>query len=128
MAATYDPLLPTDRDRLRFRLGDTDVPDNALVSDEQYDAMIAASGWRIAGAELAEGLAARFAQEPDSVSIGGTISVSWRSMIARWIGVAAQLRAEAAAATSAAGNGFRSFAPSRFDRDEAEYVREGCWR
>ena len=41
MARTYDPELLTDKDWVRSLIGDTDVPDNAILSDEEIDAMVA---------------------------------------------------------------------------------------
>lgn len=41
MSATYDPTLPTGRDWVRFLSRDTDVPDNAELSDEEIDALLA---------------------------------------------------------------------------------------
>ena len=124
MAATYDPLLPTDRDVIRFKLGDTESA-NPLLSDEQIDAMILRMcDWRLAGAELADGLATKAAQDPDSVAVSGTITVSWRSLVPRWVAVAAQLRAEAAQDTRASSpSGFQSFAALRDEPVVGEYRR-----
>lgn len=40
MPPTYDPNLATSRDYVRFLIGDTDVPDNAELTDEEIDAML----------------------------------------------------------------------------------------
>jgi hypothetical protein len=125
MSATYDPLLPTDRDRLRFLLGDifTEPDSAALLTDEQIQAEIDrwAGDWKTAGAVLAEGLAAQFAQEPDSVSITGIGSFSWRERVDRWIGLAAQFRGQV---QKELGD-LVSLAPERDDSLLGEYV-PGC--
>jgi len=41
MARTYNPELDTDKDWVRNLIGDTDTPDNAILSDEEIDAMVA---------------------------------------------------------------------------------------
>ena len=43
MAATYDPTLATDRDRVRFNLADTDTT-NAIFQDEEITALLTAEG------------------------------------------------------------------------------------
>lgn len=40
MACTYDDTLPTDRDFVRFLIGDVDVPDGCFFQDEELDAVI----------------------------------------------------------------------------------------
>lgn len=40
MARTYDPALNTTKDWVRNLIGDTDVPDNAILSDEEINAMV----------------------------------------------------------------------------------------
>jgi len=58
MAATFDPSLATNRDKVRFLIGDMDVT-RAEIQDETIDALLttmtpeaaaAASAWSIAGA------------------------------------------------------------------------------
>jgi hypothetical protein len=125
MTATFDETLPTDRDRLRFLLGDTDVVLNPLLQDETYDATLSqSSDWRLAGAALAEGLASKFAQEPDSVSIPGDVSVSWRSRVENWVRLASGWRA---AVGIEVGSQMRVYEAERLDRTDVEYSSEGVW-
>lgn len=51
MAATYDPTLPTDRDHVRFLIGDTNVS-SAVLTDEEIAAVL--------GLETATGTALPF--------------------------------------------------------------------
>ena len=132
MAATYDPSLPTARDRMRQVLGDTDVdPDSdALLPDETYDARLEEHGETLATAILAESLAARYGQEPDAVSVGGQVQVSWRDRCRTWLELAKRLRSVAASAVTAASATLGSTRPRRPGEDEhTEYWREwGPWR
>ncbi len=41
MPRTYDPGLLTDCDWVRLLIGDTDVPDNAVLADEEINAFVA---------------------------------------------------------------------------------------
>lgn len=43
MTYTYDPALSTDKDKVRFHIGDTD-PDGAFLEDETIVALIAITG------------------------------------------------------------------------------------
>ena len=67
MAWSYNNTLPTDRDRVRFYVGDTDANDQ-LVQDEEIDAMLAlfpatdAQRVQKAARRVCEHLAARFAR------------------------------------------------------------------
>jgi hypothetical protein len=118
MAATYDDTLPSARDRARFALGDTDVPDGAMLQDETYDAAIAERGEAAAIAFLAGGLRARLAQDPSSYS-DPDMAVSFADR-----GAALQ------DAAALAGGGFatRSTAPVRAcDERDAEYRRPWRW-
>lgn len=42
MTATYNPALATDKDTIRFRLGDTDTP-NVFLQDEEISAILTAN-------------------------------------------------------------------------------------
>ena len=103
MSATYDPELPAALDRMRFLLGDTtvDPEEAALVPDETYGAFLTLLGEPLATATLAEGLAARFAQEPGSVSVGGK-TISWADRVRTWLELASRFRRDAALAAAAA--------------------------
>jgi hypothetical protein len=108
MSATYDETLPTDLDRVRHLLGDTDVEpeENALRSDEHIVAVLASEpSFEAAVILIADGLIAEFGQEPDSVRLVSGLSVSFRERIAAWQRLVARMEraiALAAAATAQA--------------------------
>lgn len=94
MAATYtySTTLSTLADRLRFRLGDTDMG-QPLLSDEE----IAGTLTLYAQAEdsallyLAQGLIRRYARDPDSVTADG-VSFNYRERVAVWREMVAEIR------------------------------------
>jgi hypothetical protein len=71
MSWTFDPVLPTVRDRLRLRIGDTDSND-PLLTDETLDALLVAypNEWR-AAAEACFDIAAKYSREVDRM-VGNT--------------------------------------------------------
>jgi hypothetical protein len=68
MAVTYDPDLPTNRDKVRFYIQDTTsgsgpLPSGANFSDQEIDGVISIEGsWERAVAGLCETLAMRYAR------------------------------------------------------------------
>lgn len=100
MSASYDAELPAALDRMRLRLGDTNVDpeENALAPDETYLALLSLQGEALATATLAESFAARFAQEPGTVSVNGKM-VSWKDRVSTWLELATRLRSDAGAGT-----------------------------
>jgi len=105
MSASYDEELPTDLDRARHLLGDTDVDpeENALRSDEHITAVLAAEGSvEAAVAFIADGLIAEFGQEPDTVRLASGLSVSFRDRIDAWKRLVARMEAQIAQAVAAA--------------------------
>lgn len=97
----FDAALGTERDRARFMLGDTGaLLDDAggqvwLLQDETLDALIETYGFREAVALAADGLVARFAQEPDSYADEGGVKVEWRERIDAWRDLAKRMRVSA---------------------------------
>ena len=65
MSFNYDPTLPTDRDKVRIMIRDTDTanPDRQLYQDEEIDAVLAlqASDLNLSAAFLLDGIAANAA-------------------------------------------------------------------
>lgn len=112
MAATYDQLLPTTKDRIRALLGDTAVtpgttviPDgDELVTDEHITVVLAEEGSvEAALAFLADELVARFSQEPVKVTLSG-LAVDYSARIPAWKDLASRMRAKLAAAEEAAAS------------------------
>lgn len=90
MSFTYDLNLPTEKDHIRYALGDID-PENPLLQDETILAKLQAFGYGEALAQLAEGLASQFAQEPDSFTSDG-MRISWTERVANWRALAKSAR------------------------------------
>ncbi len=89
----YSDTLETDLDKVRALLGDTSN-DSAteLLTDDHIEAMLGLYSFNAAVATMATGLAARFAQDPSSVSLPSGLSVSWSERVKYWMSLAAQMR------------------------------------
>ena len=118
MTATFDNTLPAALDRMRFALGDVDVA-VALEQDETYAANLALHGEQLAIAVMAEALAARFAQDPDSFQTG-SLAVTWRERVKTWLALANRIRAELSAVSGALAGALTG---TRGDETTSEYVR-----
>lgn len=95
MTWTYDPTMASDRDKVRFRLGDT-VAAAALLQDEEINVLLADAGSvtnaTIAGADA---LAMRFASLAQSMTDDIGQSVNYGDRAARYRDLANRLRATA---------------------------------
>lgn len=111
MSATYNELHPTNKDRVRAALGDTDVT-AALLTDEHINAMLTEYGYPLGQARLAHELWARFVQEPVRISsFGDAFDLSkmidvWRSLAAPWLAYEQSQAAQAAGALASSGISF----------------------
>ena len=94
MSWSYSDSLSTDRDRLRFRIGDVDT--NAqLLSNETLDALLTTRpDPTLAAIDAIEGILAKFAREIDRGSLGLGGSRSQKTQFYR--DLLKELRAEAA--------------------------------
>ena len=94
MSWSYSDSLSTDRDRLRFRIGDVDTNDQ-LLSNETLDALLTARpDPTLAAIDAIEGILAKFARELDRGSLGLGGSRSQKTQFYR--DLLKELRAEAA--------------------------------
>ena len=94
MSWSYSDSLSTDRDRLRFRIGDVDTNDQ-LLSNETLDALLTARpDPTLAAIDAIEGILAKFAREIDRGSLGLGGSRSQKTQFYR--DLLKELRAEAA--------------------------------
>lgn len=93
---SFDPALPTDRDKVRLLLGDTDTADEQLT-DGQYDFVIAENPGSIyfAAATAARLIARTFTSRASSKRVG-PLSISYAAKADEWLAVARELEAEAA--------------------------------
>lgn len=103
----YDPTLPTDKDYVRFVLGDTETTE--LLPDTQILAVLATNTRNGTIALLAQGLAARYAQRVDRVTLPSGLSVAWSERVKYWLSLVAS--------GGVAGGSFAAFsvAPNRTD-------------
>jgi len=90
---SFDDSLPDDLNRARYLLGDTtNDPATELLTDDAVDAALTLFGYSGGVAFMAEGLAARFAQDPTSVSLPSGLAVSWSERVKYWLGLAERMR------------------------------------
>lgn len=89
MPFTYDSTRADAISRLRFALGDTVDP--GILQDADYQASLDLHGndEEAALRDLAAGLAARFANEPDRVTLPSGLSVAWSQRVGQWNTIAA---------------------------------------
>ena len=90
---SYDDTLPTDLDKIRALLGDTsNDAATELLTDDHIEAMLSLYSFNAATATMAMSLAARFAQEPDRVTLPSGLSVSWSERVKYWLSLASQMQ------------------------------------
>jgi hypothetical protein len=121
---TYDEALPTDRDKVRMVLADTDS-ENFLVSDAHIDAVLTWKG-SLSGAviALAGELIAEFARQPVRTGSGGE-SVDYGDRLKSWQLIIEQAKEDGAAAS---GSNTITFVPTTYGEDsDNEWGRPYCW-
>lgn len=119
MTATFTNTLPTAKDRMRYQLGDVNVA-VPLEQDETYAANLTLYGEELGTAVMAEALASRYAQKPDSIS-DDSGSITWRERVKTWLALATRIRSGLSAASSSGVAG--SITGTRGDEPTSEYVR-----
>ena len=78
MSWSYDPNLSTDKDQVRFNIGDTDSTDQQL-SDEEINALLVSTGSvQAASVKACEGLIAKYARYAAQAT--GGISIQWNQL------------------------------------------------
>jgi len=94
MASTYNSSNPsTPNDKARLLLGDTGVDGSVfLLTDEEIAAFVGSLPFNEGVAQLAMGLATRFAQYPDETTTPGGTKTKWSERIATWKALAKDLR------------------------------------
>lgn len=109
---SFDPSLPSVRDRLRLQLGDTSG--NAateLLADSIYDATYAyhGNGESKTLVALAEALIAKFSQAASRINLGD-MEFSWRDRMVAWKAILTKFEG---ISTAAGGGGFVIRTPDR---------------
>lgn len=90
----YDHAKATNKDRARSLLGDTGVDGGVwLLSDEEIQADLNTLPFNQAVANLAMGLATRFAQFPDEVETPGGGIMRYRERVEAWQKLANEMKA-----------------------------------
>jgi len=91
MTFTFDPALPSPKDRLRFRLDDIDAAD-VLIQDETYLALVNMNGGNetMALRDAAQSLLQHFSQEPETAALGDGVSFNWGQRVASLTALIAQ--------------------------------------
>lgn len=89
---SYDPTLPTEKDRLRQIVGDVSIPE--LRTDDEYEAVLSSYPFTYAVVVICESLASQYAVLPDEYDEQGRIRVSWRNRGASWLEIAKRYRNE----------------------------------
>ena len=80
MAFTFDINLPTDRDKVRFEVGDTDASD-PLVDDESIDQVLSENtNVLLVAAFIADAIASAFARKADFKNLNLSVSASQRAV------------------------------------------------
>lgn len=92
MSWSYDPNLSTDRDRVRFLIGDTDTNDQ-LLSDEELDYLLTQYSVYEAAAVACEAIAAKYARKADKEV--GDLSIKWSQVSDQYTKKAQELRKQA---------------------------------
>jgi hypothetical protein len=135
MAASFDPTLSTDRDKVRSRLGDTD-PADALLTDEEIDAYLTIEGTlRLATIACCKAILAKLARVVDMVTPAVEVSLSQRRD--GYMVLLTELRAGAAMVPMFAGgtnlndkalrNADTARTQPSFTRDGFDYPRRDSW-
>lgn len=109
MTFTYDMTTPTNRERVRFHLGDTESA-TAMFTDEEITFVIAEAGtWQAAVVACIRSAIARLAQEPDMQA--DWLRVDWRRSAENWRALLAEKKQEfglGARATSSTQHAYRA--------------------
>lgn len=96
MTFTYDPELATSKDRVRFRIGDTDtsVVAQQRLEDEEIEATVADASFPEAMARCAEALAAKFMRSATSKQ-AASLKVDYSKRVDHLLDLAKRIRSGA---------------------------------
>jgi hypothetical protein len=122
---SFDPTLPTAKDRVRDAIGDRD-PAEWLRSNEEIEArLFQLADELLTVVVMAEGLAAEYARRIDSYSESGGVSVRWSKRVETWLEIAKAGRAQIAEATATGTTATINTAAIRVGPGgyDSEYVR-----
>jgi hypothetical protein len=119
---SYNDTLPTDRDKLRALIGDTDIG-ALLLSDDHLDAVLLLKTTVTASVVFcADELIARFANQPVVISSQGE-TTDYRERLSTWRAISNQAKAEITNASNVGGSPFTFVAASYGNPETDEYAR-----
>jgi len=94
MAATYNPAMPTTRDKVRFLIQDTVVA-SAMLQDEEIDFMLTEyPNYKLAAANCADVLSSKFSGMAEEKTIGN-LKLTYRDKSKKYADLANRLRMQA---------------------------------
>ena len=70
MTWSYDESLPTDRDKIRFKIGDIDTEEQLLSNETLDTLLVIRNDVTLASIDAVEGILAKFAREIDRQALG----------------------------------------------------------
>ena len=118
MSWSYSDSLGTDRDMLRFKIGDVDT-DEQLLSNELLDALLVSRGSpTLAAIDAVEGILAKFARDIDRSALGMGGARSQKTQFYR--DLLKELRAEAARGDTSIFFGGGSISQKDSNREDAD--------
>tara|TARA_R110000751_G_scaffold187958_1_gene294063 strand:+ start:686 stop:1090 length:405 start_codon:yes stop_codon:yes gene_type:complete len=118
MTWSYSDSLGTDRDLLRFKIGDVDT-DEQLLSNELLDALLTSRGSpTLAAIDAVEGILAKFARDIDRSALGMGGARSQKTQFYR--DLLKELRAEAARGDTSIFFGGGSISQKDSNREDSD--------
>tara|TARA_R100000005_G_C4855763_1_gene119771 strand:- start:175 stop:579 length:405 start_codon:yes stop_codon:yes gene_type:complete len=118
MSWSYSDALATDRDKLRFKIGDTDTNEQ-LLSNELLDALLATRATpTLAAIDAVNGILAQFARDIDRSALGMGGARSQKTQFYR--DLLKELRAEAARGDTGIFFGGGSISQKESNRDDSD--------
>lgn len=98
MAWSYDSAVPTDKDKVRLLIGDTNTADQQLQNEEITYFLSVRADIYLAAADSAKAIGARYARQADTSNLSLSISASQRAEAYAKLAVALEARAGALSA------------------------------
>ncbi len=131
MAITYDNTLPTDKDKVRFLIQDTDTANGYLHDSEIKAILDIGNNVKESAAICCETLAARFAYKADLVEIDET-KYKYENISIRFLNLANRIRSQGSTRASVYAGGVSNIdmqlyqddsdtTKSKFNKDDFNY-------
>lgn len=119
MPFTYDLSAPTDLERVRFHIGDTDE-DTAIFQDQGINFILGEAGnWQQAVVSCIRNIIARLAGEPDMQA--DWLRVDWRRSAESWERLLHEKKQEFGLGARASSGGQHAWRPDSLQRGEPDW-------